>query len=219
MVQLVLLELNMSKLIDILGQRFGRLLVIGIGGKQHTTPLWSCLCDCGKTVLASGAALRTGRQQSCGCFRTDKLRAKNSTHGKCDSTEYWIWCGMKDRCNNKNHIGYQNYGGRGIKVCDEWLHSFETFLKDMGPRPSKDHSLDRYPNSDGNYEPSNCRWATGIEQHSNTRKNVVVMDGSESITVMEWARRHGVSPQTVYGRIQRGQPFDQKGKPGPRSKA
>lgn len=207
----------MPKLIDMKNKRIGRLLVLGIGTSNGTTPRWRCMCDCGNEVLAFGADLRAGKQQSCGCFRSDRSRVLNTIHEKSRSVEAHIWSRMKQRCSNKNDAAFQNYGGRGIHVCERWESSFESFLQDMGPRPSNAHSIDRRDNSKG-YAPENCYWATDLEQASNTRRNVYVPDGNESITVMEWCRRHGVHPQTVYNRIRKGQPFDQSGRPGPRSK-
>lgn len=208
----------MPKLIDLHGQRFGRLLVVGLGDIQNTTPRWKCVCDCGNESLVSGSSLRTGRQQSCGCLKLEKLIAREVTHGLSRSTEYSIWNAMKYRCGNPNSDAFHRYGGRGINVCEAWIHSFENFLSDMGPRPSKNHTVERRDNSVG-YSKENCYWATYREQNSNTRKNVTVDDNGETVTVAEWARRHGISPQTVYGRLRRGQPFDQPGKPGPRSTA
>lgn len=207
----------MPKLIDMLGERIGRLLVIELGDTQGTTPRWRCICDCGKEVLVSGSSLRTGRQQSCGCWRAERSRELNTTHGASGSTEWNIWNAMKQRCGNSNNIAFSRYAGRGISVCYRWANSFECFLQDMGERPSAAHSIERRDNALG-YSPGNCYWATYKEQNSNTRKNVVVDDNGELITAIEWSRRHGVNPQTVYARIRRGQPFDQQGKPGPRSK-
>lgn len=207
----------MPKLIDMTNKRIGRLFVAGLGDVQGTTPRWRCVCDCGKEVFVCGSDLRAGKQKSCGCLRTEQSVTLNTIHGKSRSVEAHIWNAMKQRCSNKNNIAFQNYGGRGIDVCERWKSSFESFLQDMGPRPSNSHSIDRRDNDLG-YTPDNCYWATGIEQASNTRRNVFVPDGDESVTVMEWCRRHGVHPQTVYNRIRKGQPFDQRGRSGPRSK-
>mgnify|MGYP003577130298 CR=1 FL=1 len=208
----------MPKLIDMSGKRIGRLLVMGPGDVQGTTRRWRCLCDCGNEVLVQGSSLRTGRQMSCGCLKAEKARARKTTHGLGGTSENAIWNTMKARCGNPSHEAFARYGGRGIAICERWRESFAAFMEDMGPRPSERHTIERRDNSLG-YEPSNCYWATYCEQNSNTSKNIYVPDGEEKVTVMEWARRHGVSPQTVYGRLRRGQPFDQKGRPGPRSQA
>lgn len=109
------------------------------------------------------------------------------------SPTYAAWKSMKYRCNCPSFIGYKDYGGRGIKVCDRWLHSFENFLADMGERPSKNYSLDRYPDVNGDYEPSNCRWAERKAQNSNTRRNVFIEYKGETKTAAEWARLIGIT--------------------------
>lgn len=117
--------------------------------------------------------------------------------------EWEIWCGMIQRTTNPKAVGYPNYGGRGIKVCPRW-RKFKLFLKDMGPRPSPDHSLDRYPDNDGNYEKSNCRWATLIEQHNNTRVNRRIAFNGKTQTVMQWAREYGLTKDVLFGRLYAG---------------
>lgn len=161
----------MVSLTNITGERFGRLVVIGRAKNRAGRTMWNCRCDCGETAIVRGSALTTGNTASCGCgvkdamSRTGKL---NRTHGQSRTPEYRAWARMIHRCYHSGDIKYPLYGGRGIRVCDRWLNSFETFASDMGPRPSSGHSLDR-KNSDGMYEPSNCRWATLSEQNKNRR--------------------------------------------------
>jgi hypothetical protein len=114
--------------------------------------------------------LKRGWTQSCGCLQKDRAK-DNAKHGKTGSPEYHAWSAMIQRCTNPKTKQYKDYGGRGIRVCQKWKCSFESFYADMGPRPSKAHSIDRKDN-DGNYEPGNCRWATEREQKMNTRQNV-----------------------------------------------
>ena len=124
-------------------------------------------------------------------------------HGMTNSDEYGIWSDIKTRCTNKNHRGYKNYGGRGVNVCDRWKNSFENFYSDMGPRPSKCHSIDRIDNS-GNYEKSNCKWATSLEQGKNKRNNVKININGVVKTQAEWARESGISSCLISSRIKAG---------------
>jgi hypothetical protein len=124
------------------------------------------------------------------------------THGMHGTTEYKIWDLMLYRCRNPRNRAWKNYGGRGIAVCERW-HKFENFYADMGPRPSLDHSLDRIDN-DGNYEPSNCRWATELMQKNNRRDNVVISHDGRSMSVAQWARALGIADATLRERYKRG---------------
>lgn len=122
------------------------------------------------------------------------------------SAEYMAWENMKSRCYNKKFPQFNDYGGRGIEVCEQWRgpKSFQNFLKDVGPRPSAQHSLDRFPNPDGNYEPGNVRWATRKEQNRNTSKNVFLTVDGVSRTISEWCELKGLMHNTVRGRLARG---------------
>jgi hypothetical protein len=124
------------------------------------------------------------------------------------SPEYNAWSGMKSRCINPNVKSFHRYGSRGIRVCDRWLNSFENFLDDMGPRPSPQHSLDRYPDNDGNYEPGNCRWATIEEQAGNRSNSGIVSFSGEKLTVRELSRRTGIPYPRLKNRIARGWPIE-----------
>lgn len=168
----------MVAVIDVTGQRFGRLVVAArAASDKDGRAMWLCNCDCGRTSAARGKDLRSGNTMSCGCYEREVRDAMalvaNLRHGHsggrdvAPSPTYQSWRAMKKRCLNLNHTSWPDYGGRGITICDRWL-DFEGFLADMGERPAGT-SIDRIDN-DGNYEPSNCRWATGSEQRLNQRR-------------------------------------------------
>ena len=144
---------------DLRGKRFGRLLVRDRAGQtKNRNALWFCDCDCGNQARVTGHHLRKGHTRSCGCIVTKHGHAKRGHH----SGEYRSWASMRLRCTTPSVRGWKYYGGRGIKVCKRW-DDFGNFLADMGPKPTSKHSIDRI-DSDGDYGPNNCRWATAIEQ-------------------------------------------------------
>lgn len=158
------------------GERVGRLTAIRFDTIVDGYSKYWFKCDCGTVKSIYARFVKSGGAKSCGCLAQEsRLRnARNPSHVRHGhrrrsdtTTEYASWCGMKARCGNPNNPNYQNYGGRGVRVCKEWLESFETFFRDMGPRPSG-HSIDRI-NNDGNYQPDNCRWATSLQQNNNRR--------------------------------------------------
>ncbi len=168
----------MGNLIDKTGLRFGRLFVLRRiedyrSPKGAMDSRYRVRCDCGTELNVRSSNLAYGNTNSCGCFKREQVTLAKKTHGDSNAggirkmaPEYRAWRGAIERCENPNTERYPHYGGRGIRVCRRWRKSYETFLSDMGRRPSALHSIDRKDN-DGNYEPRNCRWATQSEQQRN----------------------------------------------------
>lgn len=159
--------------LDLQGRTFGRLTVVKLEQRQAGRRRWVCQCICGGETRASSNVLVSGQSQSCGCLQRERsaaaARVSSRRHGLTRTPEHYSWRGMISRCYNENATGYARYGGAGVNVCDRWRSSFQAFLSDMGPRPTAAHTLDRYPDKFGNYEPGNCRWATPEEQQNNRR--------------------------------------------------
>ena len=177
---------------DLTGQTFGRLIALNRVPVKGDSK-WVCRCSCGTIKTISGADLVSGHTKSCGCYFKEILSKSNLKHGERrrgkTTKEYRTWIGINCRCRNKNDARYKDYGERGITVCDRWRHSFENFLEDMGRCPDG-LSIDR-KDVNGNYEPSNCRWATNEQQANNTRANIKLSFNGETLSVSQWARKLG----------------------------
>lgn len=190
---------------DLAGKTFGRLTVIG--RTQQTSKSrqirWLCRCICGVEKSVSSGHLKRGTVRSCGCLSREAPHHMTHGHfrGKKQSGEYIAWAQAKARCNNPKNPAFNNYGGRGISICKEWAESFEQFLADMGPRPHG-MSIDRIDNN-GNYEPSNCRWATRIIQANNRRGNILFEWNGAQMSLAEIARYERVNYKALFHKVRK----------------
>lgn len=195
--------------------RFGRLTVIAeaeriVSPSGFSTVAALVRCDCGVEKIIRARGLVVGDTNSCGCLQKEltavKIAERSTTHGqsgKANRTpEYYTWSTMKDRCRNPKNASYPNYGGRGIRVCERWIESYETFYADMGPRP-KGHSIERV-DANGSYEAENCRWATSKEQANNRRSSRYLTIDGVTKTIANWADESGVNFHVVYSRLRNG---------------
>lgn len=165
----------MPKPLDLTGSRFGKLTVLsraldGVLPSGRGYVRWKALCDCGELTEVATTHLRSGGTVSCGCWRVSRVTVANLKHGGHGSPEYITWRSMIQRCENPKATGYSRYGGVGVKIHPLWRESFSEFLQAVGPRPTLEHSLDRYPDPHGDYVPGNVRWATAKQQRANHRK-------------------------------------------------
>lgn len=170
------------KAIDLSGQKFNMLTAITMLPPKGPSRCvrYLCKCDCGSETIVPSSPLRSGATKSCGCLARKVRGDMNRTHGGAGATEYSAWLEMKKRCLNSKSKTFLYYGGRGIKVCAQWVNDFAQFLRDVGKKPTPQHSLDRI-NPNGDYEPHNCRWATKTEQSRNTRKHNQAKNGAPGI--------------------------------------
>ncbi len=188
----------MRQMLNLEGQRFGKLIVLKPDGRDSSGHyLWLCVCDCGNTKTISGDSLRRGYTTSCGCI--------NYKHGDSDSKLYKVWRDMRRRCYNPSRNDYGRYGDRGISVCDRW-HDFAVFKNDvtsMSHAKEPGYTLDRIDN-DGDYTPDNVRWATYIAQANNRRSNVLVTYDGETHTISEWSKKLGINYYKLRARLKMG---------------
>lgn len=184
---------------DISGQKFGLLTVIARDNEQTKAKnrlMWICSCECGKQKSISADNLLRGNTKSCGCLK--------EKHSMSHSRLYSIWHSMKQRCNNQNSYPYPDYGGRGIRVCEEWNTDFTAFMKWAYENGYSDElTLDRIDNDKG-YSPDNCRWTTMLVQRNNTRANKLLTINGRTMNASQWAKELGISRYTIYSRIRKG---------------
>lgn len=194
--------------------RFGRLTVLGdapdIVSPSGFAAKAACVrCDCGVEKVVRAGDLKNGYTTSCGCFQREitavRIAERSTTHGKTHTNLYRTWSSMKSRCSDESNASYQDYGARGIVVCDRWLgvDGFANFRADVGEKPTPNHSLDRIDN-DGPYSPDNVRWATIYQQCNNRRSSRLVTVGGETMTVVQWSEKTGVPAMLIYQRLNSG---------------
>ncbi len=190
--------------LNVLGHVYGRLTIVGDAPSRGDKRRYvRCLCSCGNEKIADLQNLRAGWTSSCGCWHDESPALLFRTHGRSKTPEYGIWSQMKNRCTKPKVRDYPRYGGRGITVCERWLHSFENFIADVGARPSPAHTIDRI-NNDGNYEPGNVRWVTGVAQNQNKSSVHLLTYNGETLCQQEWARRFGLPRETIATRLRKG---------------
>lgn len=196
----------MGAFIDLTGQRFGRLVVIGRADPacdKHGSARWHCRCDCGNETDALGRHLRLGRSASCGCLRRERAADTHRTHGGANSRLYIIWKSMRARCENPHHPHYDYYGGRGVSICEEW-HDFATFMQWAERTGYQENlTLDRIDANEG-YNPANCRWITMHEQTRNKRNNINITYHGVTRCLSDWAATFGINVTTLRLRIRNG---------------
>lgn len=192
----------MNKRLNAVGDRFGRLRIIGLADKPVRGRHWKCACDCGTVVVVSQANLRKGHSKSCGCLRAELAKAKASIHGHTSNGEisrtYRIWQGMHRRCSNPKDKAFPRYGAMGITVCERWKN-FENFLADMG-NPQPEMTLDRKENDRG-YSPDNCRWVTKKAQNRNKKNSLMVTWRGRTQCLAAWAEELGFSRTCLNQRL------------------
>lgn len=194
----------MSNAVDVKGLRFGRLVAIKPTNKRASNGsiIWECLCDCGTVTNVAYNSLKNG-QVSCGCKQKESVKIANTTHGKSYGKLYKIWTSLKSRCYNPNDKAYKDYGGRGIKVYNDWYYGFITFYEWAFENGYNDNlTIDRI-NNNGNYEPTNCRWVDRKIQQNNRRNNHYITIKGETKTLQEWGEYVGIKPNTILCRIRK----------------
>ena len=190
------------KIRDLTGEKFGRLTVVKrVKNSKSGNIMWECKCECGNTKIVAGGHLKNGSIKSCGCLNVELVKERSTKHGMASTRIYRIWQGMKRRCYNKNQPHYKTYGARGITVCEEWRNSFDSFYTwSMENGYSSDLSIDRKDNN-GNYEPSNCRWADEKTQADNKRSTKHVTYKGKQVNISELSRITGIQRKTLSRRI------------------
>lgn len=190
---------------DMIGKKFNRLYVVSRTDKnKNCNVMYLCKCDCGNTIITRGYSLISGHTKSCGCFAKDSASKRFFKHGDSFERLYSIWRDMNFRCANENYKNWARYGGRGIKICDDWKNDYLAFKKWATSNGYEESlTLDR-KNNDGNYEPLNCRWVTMKEQANNRSTNRFVEFNGEIKDTKQWAEKIGICAKTLENRLDSG---------------
>ena len=200
------------KLNDLTNKRFGKLTVVErVKNDAHGKTCYLCKCLCGNYTITTYGNLKYNHTSSCGCNRKENksIGERNTTHGSSKTRLYRIWHTMKNRCYNCNSKRYNDYGSRGIEVCNEWLNDFSAFRDWSIQNGYQEHlTIDRI-NNDGNYEPNNCRWVSNVEQQNNKRNSVYIQYRGETKTLAQWSKILNKPYNTLRNRLQRGWSIEQ----------
>ena len=191
----------MGRLVDLTGQKFGRLTVIKRAENVKKKTMWRCVCECGNEKIVEARSLKIGETRSCGCLHRDTIKITSATHGLSNTPLYRVYRHIKSRCYNKNDKSYKDYGGRGIGICEEWLEDFAKFYQwSLENGYQKGLEIDRIDN-DKDYSPDNCRWTNRTVQANNRRTNRHLTCRGKTLTVAEWSRISGVSQSLIWTRV------------------
>jgi hypothetical protein len=193
-----------ARIIDLTGKRFARWTVNGLSHQVDKMLYWHCVCECGTKRAVFGGDLKRGGSLSCGCLTRERSSARLATHRMTTHPAYSSWKHMKTRCTNHKDRNYRLYGGRGVRLCERWL-SFEKFWEDMGPTWLSGASIDRI-DTNGDYAPENCRWATPLQQAGNRRTQRLINTPDGPMSVTEAAKLFGLTRNTIFARIRYGWP-------------
>ena len=188
---------------DLTGKTFNRLTVIKRAEVEKKEVYYLCKCTCGNEKIIRGKDLKYNKIKSCGCLNKEKTTERNTKHSLRHTRIYRIWLLMKNRCLNSKYHLFKNYGGRGITICNEWKNDFISFYNWAMKNGYEEHlTIDRI-NVNGNYEPSNCRWATKLQQQRNTTRLRKITYKNETHCISEWAELLGLKYNTLYYRFRR----------------
>ncbi len=199
----------MPKKEQVIGNKYHSLTIVEeVPPTYKYTRRFKCLCDCGNYAVIQLSNLKIGHTKSCGCKTKQMVGMANKTHGMSHTTEYKSYRKMIERCFYEKDINYHNYGGRGITVCDRWLESFDNFFEDMGYKPTLKHSIER-ENTNGNYEPYNCVWATKKVQNNNRTDNTRYQYDGLDMTQSQWAEYLKIPYGKIIDHLKRGVSFEE----------